>query len=78
MTIVTTEVAAYREDLWCDDCTEIMRYTGERLLTNPPKHVHECPKCKKRIGARVSYPRIIHKEKSDDAARSDHQTTGNH
>ena len=44
-----TEVKAFEVKQYCDACGEELTFTGQRLLSNPPKYVHICNKCGKRF-----------------------------
>lgn len=55
--VKTVEVRQY-----CDKCGEEMRFTGETLLSNPPKYVHKCNKCGNSTWCSKSYPCIEYRE----------------
>lgn len=52
-------VAAYQEELLCDNCGTVMVSTGLCLTSNPPQYEYECPKCKTRITTMDNFPRFI-------------------
>lgn len=39
------EVKAHKVVQICDECGEELVFTGEVLLSDPAKYVHQCPKC---------------------------------
>lgn len=55
--VKTVEVRQY-----CDKCGEEMKFTGETLLSNPPKYVHKCNKCGNSTWCSKSYPSIEYRE----------------
>lgn len=57
-----TEVKAFEVKQYCDACGEELTFTGEVLLSNPPKYVHMCDKCGKKFTFSQSYPCIEHKK----------------
>ena len=57
-----TEVKAFEVKQYCDACGEELTFTGQRLLSNPPKYVHICNKCGKSFTFSQSYPCIEYKK----------------
>ena len=57
-----TEVKAFEVKQYCDACGDELTFTGEVLLSNPPKYVHICDKCGKKFTFSQSYPCIEHKK----------------
>ncbi len=43
---------------YCDACGEELEFTGEVLLSNPPKYVHKCEKCGNTVWLDKKYPCI--------------------
>jgi hypothetical protein len=52
-----TRVYSYEIAYRCKQCDELMRYTGESLMSNPPQYVHNCTNGH-REHLRKMYPRI--------------------
>lgn len=44
------------------DCGEELKTTGFALLSNPPMHEHECPKC----GIRYNFPSVYPKTEVEE------------
>lgn len=65
------KVKVFEERLYCDECGEEMKYTGETYLTCPQQHSYCC-----KIGlegddkheklVKEHYPRIVYEEVEDD------------
>lgn len=51
------EVKVFEVNYKCDHCEEgLMRFTGTRYLTSPPKYSHQCTKCKANQTFSKCYP----------------------
>ena len=57
-----TEVKPFEVKQYCELCGEELTFTGEVLLSNPPKYVHKCDKCGKQFTFSQSYPSIEYKK----------------
>ena len=50
------EVKTFIEHLKCDECGEEMAFTGEAIMTYPPKFTHICMNCENKIVVDKVYP----------------------
>lgn len=65
VSIKETPVVPRRQELMCA-CGSTMTFTGESLMTYPPKYVHECTSCKIRHGMSCQFPRVVYVEDKRD------------
>lgn len=54
------EIKTFVETLICDKCGEQMVFTGEGLLTYPPKFPHICMGCQNKTVEEKIYPSTSH------------------
>lgn len=54
------KMAVYQERLYCDKCGTEMYFSGEVLLSFPPKFPYVCPKCGFKIATKEQYPKLKH------------------
>ena len=48
----------------CDECNTEVEFTGNVLMSSPPKYVHKCPNCNEEIWLEKSYPCIVYEDKT--------------
>lgn len=47
---------------FCSACEIELKYSGEALLSSPPKYVHECPRCGEIEHLSEAYPVFTFRE----------------
>lgn len=50
---------------YCDRCGKEMHFTGQTLLTSPPKHIHVCPECGYTEPCDSIYPYLLYQQEDD-------------
>lgn len=56
-----SEVKCYKIELECEKCNKNMFFTGQTLLSHPPKYVHYCKNCEIKVNKDKKYPYIEYK-----------------
>ena len=54
------QVVPYEVTFYCDECNELVKFTGMIGMSNPPKYKHAC-KCGAIYWLDKQYPTIIYK-----------------